>query len=54
MYGLLPDSEPAVPAFYGLPKMHKPEPILMRPIVSSIGSVTYKVAKYEAQSSVLW
>ena len=33
----------------GLPKIHKPEPIPMRPIVSSIGSVTYKVAKYQAQ-----
>ena len=49
MYRLLPDSESTVPAFYGLPKIHKPEPIPMCPIVSSIGSVTYKVAKYEAQ-----
>lgn len=49
MYRLLPDSESTVPAFYGLPKIHKPELIPMRPIVSSIGSVTYKVAKYEAQ-----
>ncbi|XP_072016889.1 uncharacterized protein [Amphiura filiformis] len=33
-----------VPAFYGLPKIHKPA-IPLRPIVSSIDSVTYNVAK---------
>ena len=32
------------PKFYGLPKIHKKD-ILLRPIVSSIGSVTYGVAK---------
>ena len=49
MYRLLPDTEPTVPAFYGLPKIHKKEPIPVRPIVSSIGSVTYDIAKYVAQ-----
>ncbi|XP_072050059.1 uncharacterized protein [Amphiura filiformis] len=44
-----PPSEPAVPAFYGLPKIHKPEPIPVRPIVSSIGSVTYNLAKNAAK-----
>ncbi len=39
-YRLLPPSEPSVPAFYGLPKIHKPDPVPCRPIVSSIGSVT--------------
>ena len=43
-----PPSEPTVPAFYGLPKIHKPDPIPVRPIVSSIGSVTYKLAKHAA------
>ena len=32
------------PKFYGLPKIHKPDTPL-RPIVSSCGSVTYRVAK---------
>jgi len=44
-----PPSEPTVPAFYGLPKIHKPDPIPVRPIVSSIGSVTYNLAKYAAK-----
>ncbi len=48
-YKLLPPSEPNVPAFYGLPKIHKKEPIPVRPITSSIGSVTYKLAKYGAK-----
>ncbi|XP_068707863.1 uncharacterized protein [Montipora foliosa] len=43
-----PPSETSVPAFYGLPKIHKPEPIPLRPIVSSIGSVTYNLAKHSA------
>ena len=43
-----PPSEPTIPAFYGLPKIHKPEPIPVRPIVSSIDSVTYYLAKYAA------
>ncbi|XP_072037657.1 uncharacterized protein [Amphiura filiformis] len=44
-----PPSEPSVPAFYGLPKIHKAEPIPVRPIVSSIGSITYNLAKYAAE-----
>ena len=32
------------PKFYGLPKIHKPG-IPLRPIISSIGTVTYKTAK---------
>ena len=32
------------PKFYGLPKIHKPD-TLLRPIVSSCGSVSYGVAK---------
>ncbi|XP_068738712.1 uncharacterized protein [Montipora capricornis] len=43
-----PPSEPSEPAFYGLPKIHKPEPSPLRPIVSSIGSVTYNLAKHAA------
>ena len=34
----------SAPKFYGLPKIHKKD-IPLRPTVSSIGSVTYKVAK---------
>ena len=41
-------SEPVVPKLYGLPKIHKPEPIPVRPIVRSIGSVTYNLAKHAA------
>ena len=33
----------SAPKFYGLPKIHK-EDVPLRPIVSSIGSVTYEVA----------
>lgn len=33
------------PKFYGLPKIHKKE-VPLRPIVSSIGSITYEAAKY--------
>ena len=36
------------PKFYGLPKIHKTKTSL-RPIVSSRGSVTYKVAKVLAK-----
>ena len=43
-----PPSEPTISAFYGLPKIHKPEPILVRSFASSIDSVTYKLAKYAA------
>ena len=48
-YRLTPPTEPSVPAFYGLPKVHKPEPIPVRPIISSIGSVTYNLAKHAAK-----
>jgi len=34
-----------IPKFYGLPKIHKSD-VPLRPIVSSIGSPTYKLAKY--------
>ena len=34
----------SAPKFYGLPKIHKKD-VPLRPIVSSIGSVTYGVAK---------
>ncbi len=37
----------SVPKFYGLPKIHKPNAPL-RPIVSSVDSVTYNVAKHIA------
>ena len=37
----------SVPKFYGLPKIHKPHAPL-RPIVSSVDSVTYNVAKHIA------
>ena len=40
-------SDPLPPLFYGLPKVHKPD-IPLRPIVSTIGSVTYDVAKHLA------
>lgn len=43
-YNLHPPTEPSIPAFYSLPKIHKPEPIPLRPIVSCIGSVTYNLA----------
>ena len=43
-----PPSEPTIPAFYGLPKIHKPKPIPLRPIVSCIGSITYNLAKFVA------
>ncbi len=36
-----------IPCLYGLPKIHK-EGVPLRPIVSSINSVTYNIAKYVA------
>ena len=36
------------PKFYGLPKVHK-DGMPLRPIISSIGSVTYKTAKQLAR-----
>ena len=47
-FKLTPPTEPIIPAFYGLPKVHKPEPIPVRPIISTIGSVTYNLAKHAA------
>ena len=46
-YKSYPTSE-AVPTVYGLPKIHK-NSIPVRPIVSSIGSITHKTAKYLAR-----
>ena len=40
-------SDPLAPLFYGLPKVHKPD-IPLRPIVSTVGSVTYDTAKHLA------
>ena len=45
-YRIYPTSE-TVPKFYGLPKVHKNN-VPLRPIVSSIGSITYKTAKFLA------
>ena len=46
-YKIYPTSE-AVPKAYGLPKIHNDNKIPVRPIVSSIGRITYKTAKYIA------
>ncbi|XP_072050268.1 uncharacterized protein [Amphiura filiformis] len=46
-YYLLMPSSDTVPRFYGLLKVHKPL-CPLRPIVSSIGSVTYQAAKFVA------
>ena len=43
---IYPTSE-EVPKFYGLPKIHK-QGATLRPIVSSIGSITHKRAKFLA------
>ena len=43
-YGKIYPTGASAPKFYGLPKIHK-EDVPLRPIVSSIGSVTYEVAK---------
>ena len=37
----------AVPTFYGLPKIHQ-DNVPVRLIVSNIGSISYKTAKYLA------
>nr|XP_054759677.1 uncharacterized protein LOC129265754 [Lytechinus pictus] len=42
-FSLYPGND--IPAFYGLPKIHK-EDIPLRPIVSSINSITYNIAKF--------
>lgn len=44
---LLPSCE-TVPRIYGLPKIHK-EGVPLRPIVNTIGSPTYELAKYVAK-----
>ncbi len=46
-YYLLCPSTETVPRFYGLPKIHKPS-CPLRPIVSSIGSVSYQAARFVA------
>jgi len=46
-FHLLKPSWSYPPRLYGLPKIHKPD-IPLRPIVSSIGSQTYKLAKFLA------
>ena len=38
-------SDPLVPRIYGLPKIHKPG-VPLRPIVDTIGSPTYRLAKF--------
>ena len=43
-YRIYPTSE-TVPKFYGLPNVHKNN-VPLSPIVSSIGSITYKTAKF--------
>ena len=48
MYERLKPSHSKIPRIYGTPKVHKPE-VPLRPIVPSIGSATYKVAKYLAR-----
>ena len=42
-YKIMYPTGASAPKFYGLPKIHKKE-VPLRPIVSSIGSVTYGVA----------
>jgi hypothetical protein len=44
---LLPSSE-ITPTIYGLPKIHK-DGVPLRPIVNTIGSPTYELAKYVAK-----
>ena len=41
---LLPTTRLA-PRYYGLPKVHKPPPVPLRPIVACRGSITYNVAR---------
>ncbi|XP_078527507.1 uncharacterized protein LOC144799808 [Lissotriton helveticus] len=46
-YAFLMNTNPVIPALYGLPKVHKNiENPPMRPIVSSIGSLTEPLSKY--------
>jgi len=44
---LIPSCE-TIPRIYGLPKIHK-EGVPLRPIVNTIGSPTYELAKYVAK-----
>ena len=44
-YDRLRNTYSATPQLYGLPKIHKPE-VPLRPIVSSIDSPTYNLAKF--------
>ena len=44
---LTPSCE-TIPRIYGLPKIHK-EGVPLRPIVNTIGSATYELAKYVAK-----
>ena len=46
-YQYLYPTSASSPKFYGLPKIHK-DGVPLRPIVSSIGSVTYNLSKYLA------
>ena len=48
MYRRLYPTGAGSPKFYGLPKIHKPR-IPLRPIVSSIGGVTYQTSKEVAR-----
>ena len=48
LYLQLYPSDPMPPLFYGLPKIHK-SGVPLRPIVSTIGSVSYTLAKYLAR-----
>jgi hypothetical protein len=41
-----PTAETPLSTFYMLPKVHKPNKIATRPIVASIGSLTYNASKY--------
>ena len=47
MHWMVLSKAPKTPTFYGLPKIHK-DKIPLRPIVSTIGSPTYNLAKYLA------
>ena len=48
LYNQLYPTAANIPKFYSLPKIHK-EGVLLRPIVSSIGSVMYNTAKFLAK-----
>ena len=48
LYKRLYPTEAGSPKFYGLPKIHKPG-MPLRPIVSSIGTVTYQTSKEVAR-----